>query len=182
MAYWVLVVLGAICVLAAIFFIFRGIGGHAAGGVFRLPGGAEITLQAAGQAGITLLIGAGLLYLGAKGLAGEPGQPVLLPPAPPIVPQKGPWTPSQLAAISVVSYVRNGTVLHGEFRRYDSGWVESFADIETPRHWSESGDYSGGVLRLSDGGALIEIDPANLKIYYGNTSSLLDTITSIETR
>jgi hypothetical protein len=84
--------------------------------------------------------------------------------------------------VSVISYVRDGTNDHGEFRRSGTVWAETFSDLPAPRYWTEVANPPSGKLRLASGGAFIEIDLATKAIDYSDgTSPLrrLDTITSV---
>jgi hypothetical protein len=155
----VLMALGAICILAGIAFVYVGKGAGEGDARFRAFG-FEISVQKAGQAGVTLFIGAALLVIGAHDA-----------------------TRNVSSAISVVSYVRNGTNQRGEFRRSGSVWIESFEDLNTPRYWTEVADAPAGHLRLASQGAAIDIDPKTMAIGYsdgGKPFRPLDTITSIE--
>jgi len=154
---WVLIALGAVCILAAIVFVYRGAGGTEGGATIK-GFGVEISVQKAGQAGITLVIGAALVVWGAR-LIGAPSK------------------------ISVISYVRDGTNHHGEFRKSGSVWLETFeADLQHTRYWTEVA-HAGGRLRLASLGAIVEIDPATMAIDYSDDGKTaprrLDTITSI---
>jgi hypothetical protein len=85
--------------------------------------------------------------------------------------------------LSVISYVRDGTAHHGEFRRSGKGWIETFEnDLNTPRYWTEVPN-PAGKLRLASSGAVIEIDLATQAIDYSGDGKVpfnrLDTITSV---
>jgi len=85
--------------------------------------------------------------------------------------------------VLAISYLRDGTNIEGEFRRSGAGWDETFPDIvNPPRHWSEVAA-PAGTLRLTSGGAIIEINFDTEAINYSDGHSAfirLDTITSVE--
>jgi hypothetical protein len=94
--------------------------------------------------------------------------------------QAGGYPAVRLGA-SAISYVRDKTTLRGEFRRSGLVWIESFPDLSSPRSWTEVAN-SGDALRLSSGGATIEINLATKAINYGDGQSQfhrLDTITDV---
>jgi hypothetical protein len=85
--------------------------------------------------------------------------------------------------VLAVNYVRDGTNENGEFRRGETGWDETFPDIvNPPREWTEVNS-PAGTLRLTSGGATIEIVFATQAINYSDGQSpfrRLDTITSVD--
>lgn len=95
----------------------------------------------------------------------------------------GPET-RKASKLSVISYLRDGTAHHGEFRRSGPVWIETFeADLNTPRYWTEVANPPAGKLRLASSGAIIEIDLATQAIGYSGDGKSpfyrLDTITSV---
>ena len=98
------------------------------------------------------------------------------------------WPFTALAAtnssqILAIHYSRDGSNQTGEFRRSAGGWGETFPDIANPpRRWTEVNSPTG-TLRLTSGGATIEIVFATRVINYSDGQSpfrRLDTITSID--
>jgi hypothetical protein len=90
--------------------------------------------------------------------------------------------PAVRLGASAISCVRDKTTLHGEFRRSGSVWIERFPDLSSPRSWTEVAN-SGDMLRLSSGGAIIEINLATQAINYRDGQSpfhRLDTITDVQ--
>jgi hypothetical protein len=192
MAFWVVVAVGAICVFAAIAFIYKGIGGSSGGTTFKAFG-IEFSAQQAGQGGLLLVVGAALLMI-AVHLTPPTAPPSEAPasltsPQPPVTSSQPPATSPQppVNRILAINYRRDGTDNYGEFRRKGQFWEESYKDINEkgphePRKWSESSIAPGEIL-LADGPATIKIDLAAKAIYYSDHSgggfSHLDTITSV---
>jgi hypothetical protein len=86
---------------------------------------------------------------------------------------------SMLSRPSVISYVRDGTNDHGEFRRSGQVWTETFKDLASSRIWAEVRSAAPGEIRLTDGPATIRIDLKAKAIYYsdgGTSFRRLDTI------
>ena len=92
-------------------------------------------------------------------------------------------TITSVEQVSAIHYSRDGSNQTGEFRRSAGGWGETFPDIANPpRRWTEVNSPTG-TLRLTSGGATIEIVFATRVINYSDGQSpfrRLDTITSID--
>ncbi len=70
MGYWVAIALGALCILAGIAFIARGVGGAASEGSAKFFG-VEFKMASVGQGSIIALLGVVLVLSGAHGLPGQ---------------------------------------------------------------------------------------------------------------